>query len=979
MFQTHVTSDLFLAAEPGKRKSPESTGSTNDKTKQQKKTTSLQQHLRNIGDMLNIISRKVSNLWSDTEIDLINTVQTLLQEAIDTNVTDNLSIMATIIAEFNLNSGNIRENVEQILTLLNGPLPSQLGATTETGVDDSSDDSPDDSSDDASDPIAASDETRGETKGETICRIRSQPLVVGSRVLVTLIEPAGKQSKVTRLLRDGPRELVLSGIGNGTYGFVVSEKGVKSISTDIEIDRVRVEHIVGVSHPTVLADRMLIEMRWGDDPVYYPVRYVEIGDNRYAIEDLSDPTEDQIYEISEEWQYPTYPQFGYGDNIRVWDDDEFHTADVMDLVDDDHSYICEWNPARSGRPHQQFPLDVWYQQAGAVVEASTVSVSSDEEVVSLDEEEEEAAYVEQEDVTFHGKEYKIASVIETEEGWKYTIIDEDGKTSTVTEDDLDNQWNPSFAVTDTVEETVMYMGEVVTIIAFDYTNRKYVITTESSKVIEVDERDLSYVDGLVYSTGTVVFYNFGYYTIIGENHARHGYELISEDGVVVDFVSEDDLENWVLYIDKNKNPAIYHVVRRFEKTVKRKGGSVKKSFYGTVDISGKKKNIMSSQVNEQRDAQGFFDDAVHDNDGMEERIIFKVGQSVLIYGADSDLVGRVTKHNENSNIDKETYDIAVGGIVSTYSVGTFGLIESEDEDEAEIGDTKEEGGVIWVVTGFKDGKNIWETIDDDDDDSSDDSSDDGVSTDAEFQPDVYVQMGESSEVYVVVSSVANVYVLQSSWDDDAPELTDIDVSNIRVYEPVFEKDVKVSYNGSLQLIAEVHDDGHYILGNGEEVTEDELSEYVDILINGTIVRIRGSKEVYRVKDHQSSGVYVLENMFDKSEKSEVDEDVDVHVEPEYEKDEYVQIEGEEYPCRVKSFNKKNWSYKLVGHTRQFRESELGPPSKDAEYDKGDNVVFGGVVYKIKKVVLERGSYVLENDVEVKEELLEDPDELSEED
>jgi hypothetical protein len=167
------------------------------------------------------------------------------------------------------------------------------------------------------------------------------------------------------------------------------------------------------------------------------------------------------------------------------------------------------------------------------------------------------------------------------------------------------------------------------------------------------------------------------------------------------------------------------------------------------------------------------------------------------------------------------------------------------------------------------------------------------------------------------------------------------------------------------------------LGNGEEVTEDELSEYVDILINGTIVRIRGSKEVYRVKDHQSSGVYVLENMFDKSEKREADEDVDVHVEPEYEKDEYVQIEGEEYPCRVKSFNKKNWTYKLVGHSRQFRESELGPPSKDAEYEKGDRVVLDGVVYKIKKVVLERGSYVLENDVEVKEELLEDADEEEE--
>ena len=99
MFQTHVVPSTFFVSEPGKRKS--SAPSTNDKKKQQKKTSSLQQHLRNIGDILNTISRKVSDVWDDDELELISTVQTLLQEAINTNLTDNLSIIATIII-FNL-------------------------------------------------------------------------------------------------------------------------------------------------------------------------------------------------------------------------------------------------------------------------------------------------------------------------------------------------------------------------------------------------------------------------------------------------------------------------------------------------------------------------------------------------------------------------------------------------------------------------------------------------------------------------------------------------------------------------------------------------------------------------------------------------------------------------------------------------------------------------------------------------------------
>lgn len=64
---------------------------------------------------------------------------------------------------------------------------------------------------------------------------------------------------------------------------------------------------------------------------------------------------------------------------------------------------------------------------------------------------------------------------------------------------------------------------------------------------------------------------------------------------------------------------------------------------------------------------------------------------------------------------------------------------------------------------------------------------------------------------------------------------------------------------------------------------------VPILPNGTIVRCVGSKEVYKVMGHQSCGNYKLKNIFNKDTRLEVDEDVMVHEEPEYEKGDFVEL------------------------------------------------------------------------------------------
>ena len=51
------------------------------------------------------------------------------------------------------------------------------------------------------------------------------------------------------------------------------------------------------------------------------------------------------------------------------------------------------------------------------------------------------------------------------------------------------------------------------------------------------------------------------------------------------------------------------------------------------------------------------------------------------------------------------------------------------------------------------------------------------------------------------------------------------------------------------------------------------------------------------------------------------------------------------------------------------EAELSPATYEPEFDVGDEVVFEGEVYTIKKVVQSRKSYELNNGAEVKEEFL----------
>ena len=161
-----------------------------------------------------------------------------------------------------------------------------------------------------------------------------------------------------------------------------------------------------------------------------------------------------------------------------------------------------------------------------------------------------------------------------------------------------------------------------------------------------------------------------------------------------------------------------------------------------------------------------------------------------------------------------------------------------------------------------------------------------------------------------------------------------------------------------------------MLQSGEEVTEDQLEEYTSALKKGTFVRRVGSGVVYKVKSFKK-GQYTLINLSDKSVSGAVPEDVLEHEAPLFEKNDYVQLDGEPYPRKVKSFKKKDWSYTLEGIDGKFREMQLKEPT-DPEFETGDNVVViaTGQQAVIKKVIRENGSYLLKSGAEVKEEDLE---------
>lgn len=815
-------------------------------------------------------------------------------------------------------------------------------------------------------------------------RERYGVLEIGKTYLVSLYQPERKRklNKVTRLLKDGPRELALFGVGSETLTFITKHDGAKSVTGTVLISDVIVEQLTSGTKPTELLPQMLIEMRWDGDPNWYDVRYTPGVDGSQAATIFKD--NDLVdFDINEDdWRYPDYAMLVEEDEIIVSDIDGQRVAIVTEAQGDGHTYVCEWSD-RKKVEDRTFTIDLWYSRVRMVGESTPKD--EQEAHITSEEEDDDVDYEVDEEVRYRGSKYKVISV-DTESGddVQYELKSrDDEKTITVTQTQIYEDWDPSYSE----GMDIVYKGRAGSIVAIDYESRTYELEMDDEEELNASEEDLTLLEPPEHAVGSVVFYNYDFYRVVSN---RLTYVLEPENGgSEVDSVTEDDLRDWILYVTKGKWE-ILHIIKRKLKKVKNKGGTVPMWFYTVVNSKGgKPKEIRNSpkNVKHQSEAKSYFDDAEKENDDDLDKVIkFENGEEVLmIIDGATTIKGVIMDHHVGDTLDDETYDIESGGELYTkVAVGQIDKLDKDKVVEEAVGDlATDENGDQWILSRFDGEQAVWDKVEEPGEDSSSSESDSSSSEDDEdegdFNVDDYVTIGGDRAVYQVTRVSGNVYDLISAWDMDGTVYENISGDDIRHHDNEYEEGDMVTLDGVAHRVAEASDGGMYVLDNGEDVTEDELLHFVDRLPNKTIVRVNGTREVFAVKSYKD-GQYVLKNVVDGVEITSNQEDVDRKEGPEFEKGDYVQLCSERYPRKVKTAASKKYTYKLEGlPERIFRESELGEPRYEPKFDQGDSVHIGsgGTVFKIKKVIREEGSYILSDGTKHHEDELEEVEEEEE--
>ena len=801
----------------------------------------------------------------------------------------------------------------------------------------------------------------------SVSRITVKPLPpIGSQVLVTLkVTKSRSKHKIARLLHDeGPQQLILAGIGLGTVSFWELHQTHKHQSKVMNREEVDIEEIGGIAEPEQLLPQMLIELRWQGDATWYPVRYAPANDGQQGVVLISDGTVWDFNQVTDEWRYPDYPVFVETDLIRVMTTTGARIATVME-AHTNHIYICEWND-RHADEVKNFPLDVYYTQATAVaVEQQVSDASSGGEEEDVDDNMFEVNEL----VQSNGIEYKVEKVESSEGGHIYVLAKVGGGAGLrITEETLIDNWDPEFKVGSSIvfEDQPGIVDKIV------YADRGYSIildgTDETS--IRVTAMELEQLQDLSFDEGDRVFYDFKYYTIVSD---RHKYTLKEEGtGTVVIGVTDDELAEWIWLLPAND---IYHIVREKELTVKKK----KKVYYEVVDRHGIKKDIVagSKNIKYQEEASNYFvdgDNSDSEGDDGRERIEFQPGQEVVIIKSRGEERGTIIRLlSEPDNDDNEQYLVNINGEEKFVHVGSIDRIsDQQPEDEEDV-----------VLSSDSSSSS-----------EDDESEDEDVS---EFSVGKYVTINDNTDVYIVVRARNDIYTLRGF---DGFEVENVQVENLTLYEPEYDKGDEVLFGGTVTTIDNVNGNGTYDLTNGEEnIAENELEDFVPVLNNGTIVSRVGSREVFKIVKFED-GQYTLVNVFEdglyKQNKKELKkkekqlktspelqaqllqsvlelkaslpppeilvdvEEVFEKEEPEYRVGEWVQLPEWQFPCEVISFKKSMYMYKLKGMEREFREAELEPAKYFPEFDKGEQVLYNDEKYTIVSVNRHDGTYDLKN-------------------
>ena len=815
-------------------------------------------------------------------------------------------------------------------------------------------------------------------------RQRKQVLEPGKRYLVSLKHHAGKDNKVSRLLKCGPRQLALTGVGRATLSFIVKEKGRKSVTGTILRDEVDVEPITGVSEPSGLSPQLLLEMHWKGDPQWYDVRYTPGQDGQQAVTLISEVRLFDFDEDEDDWRWPQYPSFFHDDKVIILDMDR--VATITDVgADDDHTYICEWDDKKKGEP-RNFEIDVWYTRVRGVLAADV----SEEAALSEEEDDDDADYEVGDEVLYKNRTWEVTNVEEKDDDIVYNLENREPpdmfivNSCEITQNELNADWIPNFDI----DDDIMYNGLAGTIYDIDYDEQAYEVRMDSGDLCTRAENELSLLQQLSLGEGSVVFYNYGFYKIVS-NRVTYTLKPEEGDGPEVEGVTQHDLDDWVLYVSAGKWQ-IYHIEKPFDgqmrnvtRTVQGKKVKVKKLHYKVRGEDGKSKWILydPKKFKDQSDAHSYFEDAMNDDDDLDVVVSFGIGERVsVIIDSNTTEVGEIVSHIPGAEVDDEKYEVRIGAGVHVFEVGQIVGREVEDEEEdVSVGDREtDENGICWEVKRLEAGRAVWEvfTVEDVEEDTDDsDDSDDDVVPESDFRVDDYVTIDEEGAVYQITKAFNNVYDVIPVWGMDGTKISGLSVDDLTLYEPTFSVGDHVLFEGAKCKVTEVEDDGHYTLDNGEHVTENvtenELEKFFETLTG--VVRVNGTKEVFKVIKYKD-GEYELQNVVDGSEIKADKDMVDLKESCEFKKGEYVQLCSERYPRKVKSVNKTKYTYKLEGlPEREFRESELAEDQSKPKFNEGDTVRIGsgGKVFTIKKVIREEGSYILNDGSKHHEDVLEE--------
>tara|TARA_B110000008_G_scaffold153479_1_gene154586 strand:+ start:1139 stop:4282 length:3144 start_codon:yes stop_codon:yes gene_type:complete len=786
--------------------------------------------------------------------------------------------------------------------------------------------------------------------------------------------------------RNRTLQMVLQSVGESLIVF--SDGSVKSpmkeyYRSDVELTLVS----NAVSQPDTLQHGMIIEVKYDQDPTWYPLRYsATLTGKTYVVEDKP-PTElvdSETYdfdpsnaEFNEAWRFPKYVELQAGDEIDVYFAYDYRQVpdnakisgwqrvEIMEAGDSDHEFIAQCIPKKPGsRQNSEIDLDLWFRR---VRRPRDQDQAEDYDQAEEEEDELEDRVLDERDrVTYMGRNYIVDSVSMGEDDIVYVLksTDPEFNNVSISQSEWLTRWSPEFEK----HTRVLYMGRAAFITEILYSEEKYKIEDSKEDEVIVDESMIDVYTDLTYDEDTIVVFGYKKWRIDSRDEVNMVYRLISEDGTSTQVVTESELEEWCLYANSKQEKIARVGARNASQkklTIQFEDGST-----SNVSFGGPKSN-----VREQAEVDAYFESkssTLLDDEEKQIREELAPGTPVVVFGRDGAPPLTKSTRSKGKTIDPsgaaaldydqygkivrslpgETmlYEIEMdNGRLVTLSPDAFGTDDSTGDDSEA------------VVEG--------ESSSDDSSDDSDDPMDMTDDEDQDFSEGDVVFLDELETRFEIISRGPDGTFTICSQSDETDVHRNVSASRLTIWSSELEAGDTVVVNGDWNQPVKVIeiDDEIVKLDDGREVLASECIKYYAPLKKGTLVRKAGSKDVYKVIGFKN-GEYDLEDVFTGERSVEDIENVDEREEPDFRKGDFV-LYGSDIR-EVKTVLVKKGAYKLSDN-RTVQEKDLtdapdprfGMQNDDGKWvgDKDQLVHLSGNLqnmFKVKKVLRETREYVV---------------------